>query len=168
MLSVKGGRISMFLAVMLAISIFLIVFLCFAIEKIVRYADTMFCKLDRYREYFALLNQWLLLKQNNLSISDYLIEKGYTKVAIYGMGSIGVRLCEDLRNTKVHIERTIDREANTIYHPLGVLKPNIGLADLEVDVVIITVNAVDVGELKSYMTDKEIPLLKLDDIIYSI
>lgn len=158
----------MVLLIVILLLILLIVILGFVIDRIVRYADTNLRYLDRYREYFILLNQWLLLKQNNISISHYLIEKGYTKIAVYGMGFIGFRLCDELKDTEVKIMRTIDRAANTIYHPLGVWEPNAGFRDLDVDVVIITVNTLDCSTIHSYMDNKEIPVLKIEDIIYNL
>lgn len=96
------------------------------------------------------------------------MERGYKKVAVYGMGAIGFRLCDELKNTDICVDRTIDRASNTIYHPLGVWNPEAGLTDLKVDAVIITVNTVDCETIKSYMNNKEIPLLKIVDIIYGI
>lgn len=142
----------------------------FTIAKIIEYSDKKMKGLDKYQEYFMLMNQWMKLKENNMNISDYLVAKGYTDVAIYGMGVIGFRLCDELlkRNGGVCIKRTIDQAANTIYHPLGVWNPGDGFKDLDVDAIIVTVNTVDYNTIRSYMNNKEIPLLKIDDIIYSI
>ena len=108
-----------------------------------------------------------MLKQNNISISEYFMKKGYSNIAVYGMGFIGIRLCDELKNTEVHIERTVDRAASTVFHPLGVYNPSDGLADLNVDAVILTVN-VDFDVIRSYMNNKEIPLIKLSDIMFDI
>lgn len=157
----------MFLIVILGILFFIIAALCCTIKKIVSFGDTNLRSADRYREYFILLNHWLMLKQNNISISDYFVKKGYSNIAVYGMGFIGIRLCDELKNTKVHIERTVDRAASTIYHPLGVYNPDEGLADLNVDALILTVD-VDFDIIRSYMDNKDIPLIKLTDIIFEI
>ena len=150
-----------------SISLSVIGSLCFVIKKIICYADTKLRNADRYREYFLLLNHWLMLKQNNICISEYFIKKGYSSIAVYGMSLIGIRLCDELKNTEVHIERTIDRAANTIYHPLGVYSPDQGLADLKADALILTVDA-DFETIRSYMKNKDIPLVKLTDIIFKI
>lgn len=158
----------MFLIAILAVLISTITFLSFTILKIVKYADTSLHNSDKYQKYFLLLNQWMKLKQRNINISDHLLKKGYTKVAVYGMGAIGFRLCDELENSGVHVERTIDRAANTIYHPRNVWNPSDGFKDLDVDAVIVTVSTVDCDTVKSYMNHKEIPIFKIEDIIYSI
>ena len=154
-----------FVIFILGILISVIGSLCFVMKKIVSYADTALQSTDRYREYFILLNHWLMLKQNHISISDCFIKRGYSNIAVYGMGFIGIRLCDELKDTEVHIEKTIDRAANTIYHPLGGYSPAQGLADLNVDALILTVD-VDFETIKSYMNNKDIPLVKLTDIIF--
>lgn len=155
-----------FITFVLGILICVIGSLCYAMKKIVRYADTSLQSTDRYREYFALLNHWLMLKQNNVCISDCFLKKGYSNIAVYGMGFIGIRLCDELKNTQVHVEKTFDRAANTIYHPLGVYPPPV-LSDLNVDALILTVD-VDLETIRSYMNNKDIPLVKLTDIIFEI
>lgn len=82
--------------------------LCYAMKKIVQYADTSLQGTDKYREYFILLNHWLMLKQHNINISGCFLKKGYSNIAVYGMGFIGIRLCDELKNTQVHIEKTFD------------------------------------------------------------
>lgn len=161
------NNINKFLFTIICILISVIGVLSFAFKKIIKYADTNLQETDRYRDYFILLNHWLMLKQNNISISEYFMKKGYSNIAVYGMGFIGIRLCDELKNTEVHIERTVDRAASTVFHPLGVYNPSDGLADLNVDAVILTVN-VDFDVIRSYMNNKEIPLIKLSDIMFDI
>lgn len=144
--------------------------LIYLIKRIINYGDQELNELDRYRDYFLLLNQWFLLKQKNINISDYLSEKGYYKVAVYGMGTLGFRLCDELNGSGVYVKRTIDRSFNTIYYPAdseGVYSPDDGLKNIQVDAVIVTAN-VSRHIIRSYMDDKEIEVLYLKDIIYSM
>ncbi len=63
----------------------------------------------KYYRYYELLNNWILLKQKNIKISEFLADKKCFNVAIYGMNDVGIRLCEELDNSAINIKYLIDR-----------------------------------------------------------
>ena len=87
--------------------------------------------------YFAnLMDLWLDNKQHGRELSAWLAERGYTRIAIYGMGVLGKRLLEDLFDSVVQVDYGIDVNADRINVDVDMLKP---MSDLrQVDAVVIT------------------------------
>ena len=94
-------------------------------------------KQNKYKNIMRLYDKWLFLRERKVKISDYLIEKNYKKIAIYGMGKVSKHLLFDLENSDIEVMYGIDRVENglnysfPIYNLDGVLPP--------VDVIIGTV-----------------------------
>lgn len=73
--------------------------------------DQEMLKYNRLRCVLDLYEQWLYLKARNIEIKQYLDNKGCKTVAIYGMGRVGYRLYDELRNSNVKVLFGIDRNA---------------------------------------------------------
>ncbi len=59
-------------------------------------------KIDKFKRYYNMLNQWLILSQQNKPLSQYFIDSGYRSIAIYGMGEMGQRLyCQTANYNRV-------------------------------------------------------------------
>ena len=67
---------------------------------------------DRFKIGFELLACWLLLKQEGKALSVYFEDNLICNIAIYGMGVLGERLYEELKNSEVTVCYAIDRLAN--------------------------------------------------------
>lgn len=65
-------------------------------------------KLRKFRLYYNLLNQWLFLKNKGTNLETCFIERKIYSIAIYGMGEVGERLCEELKESKVQVKYAID------------------------------------------------------------
>lgn len=151
--------------IIIIILVVLAVCLVYAIRKIINYSDNKITEIDRYRDYFLLINHWFYLKQRGIAISDYLLKNGYARIVVYGMGALGLRLCDEIIDSEIEIDRTVDLMCNTIYYEHGeVMNPEEGLKDIHADVVIVTAN-VDKEIIKSYMDNKDIPVIYLKEII---
>lgn len=123
-------------------------------------------KIDKFRIYYNMLNQWLVLKQENKSIESYFTNNEYKTIAIYGMGEMGNRLYEDLKDTEIKVRYAIDKNAGTTYSKIEL--KDIG-DELEiVDVVIVTaVFAFD--EIQELIADKfDCPIISLEEVIYEV
>ena len=70
---------------------------------------------------FAYVNKWLQLKLKGISLADYLQSMNIFKVAIYGMGQMGLNLYEELKNTDLSVECFIDRDANRLEAPILII-----------------------------------------------
>ena len=148
--------------------LFYLIFKGFLQEKMVgnetkslmkKYADDV----AKYNEFYGLLIKWVSLLQNNKAISQYLSLKGYYNVAIYGMKELGVLLLNELENTDINVKYAIDRDADKLFLPIDIYKPEEKLD--QVDAIIVTaIHYYD--EIKIDMENKmNCPILSLADIV---
>ena len=123
-------------------------------------------KIDKFKSYYNMLNQWLLIKQKGGSLDKYFKENGYHKIAIYGMGEMGERLYDELKNTEVKVEYAIDQAAESVYSELKVIGKEEDFAP--VDAIIVTaVFAFD--EIEEELREKvNCPILSLEDVVYEM
>lgn len=93
-------------------------------------------KNSRAKLYDDLMTQWNINKTNNIHIIDSLRENDLKKIAIYGIGTLGELLYNEIKNTDVKISCFIDQSAeNYVYgfDDVMVITPdvihNIGMVD---------------------------------------
>ncbi|MDF2541073.1 MAG: hypothetical protein K0S47_791 [Herbinix sp.] len=123
-------------------------------------------RVKKFKGYYNLLNQWLLLKQDNKSLENYFNSNGYHKIAIYGMGELGNRLYEDLKQTNIKVAYAIDKKPGNTYSELEVYDMD---ADLEeVDVIVISA-IFAFEEINEELSQKvNTPIISLEDIIFGL
>lgn len=123
-------------------------------------------KVDKFKGYYNLLNQWLINKNSGKNAEKYFVEHGYKKIAIYGMGEMGNRLYDELKDTCIEVKYAIDKNADNTYSELDVF----GLDDnLEnVDAVVVTATfAFD--EIEEKLGEKiDFPIISLEEVIYGV
>ena len=107
----------------------------------IKYFDLKFRRLDkeivRTTAYYNVLNQWVQNLHEKKFVTVYFIAKGYGTIAIYGCAEIGIRLLEELHNTKdVSVEYFVDRMPSYALESIKVYSPDENLP--EVDVIVIT------------------------------
>lgn len=91
---------------------------------------------EKFQVFFQLLNKWLSLKQQKKEIVDYLKKRNYKKIAIYGMGQIGERLFEELKDSEIEVIYGIDRNKDNFDWDIDIYAPEDTLP--YVDAVIVT------------------------------
>lgn len=122
-------------------------------------------KVDKYKGYYEMLNQWLNLKQQGKSLAQYFTDHNYKTIAIYGMGEMGNRLYEDLKHTELHILYAIDKEAMSSYSELKMFELEDKLP--EVDAIIVTATFA-YEEIEEKLNQKvEFPIISLDSVIFN-
>lgn len=115
---------------------------------------------------FLLLNNWIMLMQNQKSLGAYVRDKGYKKVAIYGMHYIGERLYVELTENDVEVCYGIDRGRVTLNFDLTIYKPAEALP--MVDMIIVT-PIYWFEEIKKNLEDKvSCPIISLKELIEEI
>lgn len=119
---------------------------------------------ERNREQYLLLIQWLKLRQSGRSICDYLSEKGYKTIAIYGMGHNGQRVLQELKDSEIEVLYGIDRKADSRVSEIDVLRAD---ADFpETDAVLVSEPAY-IEEIMELLKAKVIcPIVSLEEAIY--
>ena len=123
-------------------------------------------KVDKFKGYYNMLNQWLCLKQEGKNLKEYFDNNGYKTVAIYGMGEMGNRLYDELKDTDIEVKFAIDKNAASTYSELTVFELEDELPTADVMVVTATF-AFD--EIEDELSDKvDMPIVSLDDVVYEI
>ena len=93
-------------------------------------------KTDKFRGYYNLLNEWLELKNKGKTLDMYFKNEGINNIAVYGMGELGYRLAEELKNSNINIKYGIDKSAVFGYGDLTIQSLNDDIKN--VDAVIVT------------------------------
>ena len=68
---------------------------------------------NRFEVGFQILNQWLCLRQKGGSVTSFFKDNLIKNVAIYGMGALGERLYDELKDSEVAVLYGIDRMASS-------------------------------------------------------
>lgn len=128
-------------------------------------------KVDKFKEYYNILNQWLILKQEENSLEKYFIENKYKTVSIYGMGEIGNRLYEELKNSsEIEVKYGIDNNASETYSELEVLslEEYTDLAADDIDVIVVTATFAFDDIKKSLSELLDCNIISIEDVVYGV
>lgn len=123
-------------------------------------------KIEKFKNYYNLLNQWLTLKQDGISIEKYFIDHGYRTIAVYGMGEMGKRLCSELKNSEIEVKYAIDQFAGSTYSEVDIVDMEDELKKVDVIVVTATFAFDEIKEQLEQKTDD--PVISLDDVVYEL
>lgn len=123
-------------------------------------------KVDKFKGYYNMLNQWLILKQEGKNLSEYFKDNGYKTIAIYGMGEMGNRLYDELKGSDIKIKYAVDKDAASTYSELDVIEKE---DDFDtVDVMVVTATFA-FAEIEEEISDKvDFPIISLEDVVYEI
>lgn len=121
-------------------------------------------KVDKFKNYYNMLNQWLILKQEGKSLAQYFVKNGYKTIAIYGMGEMGNRLYDELKDSEIKVAYAIDKNVSEAFSPID-------LFDIEdeldaVDAVIVTATFAFADIEESIQDKVECPIISLEDVVY--
>jgi len=124
-------------------------------------------KVDKFKNYYNMLNQWLILKQEGKSLTEYFKANDMKSIAIYGMGEMGNRLYDELKNTDIEVKYAVDKNADSTYSELEVNDPEDETFDT-VDAIIVTaIFAFD--EIEEELEEKvNFPIISLEDVVYEV
>ncbi|MBO5468257.1 MAG: hypothetical protein J6A03_00745 [Lachnospiraceae bacterium] len=123
-------------------------------------------KVDKFKEYYNILNQWLLIRQEGMELSKYFLDNNISSIAIYGMGELGNRLYAELKCSTVDVKYVIDQNVETVLPDIKVI--GIDEPFPKVDAIVVTpVFAFEMiqEELKN---KTDIKLMSIEDIVYEI
>lgn len=124
-------------------------------------------KVDKFRKYYDLLNQWMILKHKGISIERFFNEEGYSTIAFYGMGELGNRLYEELKNTEIVVKYAIDKNAGYTNSDLEVL--TLEEEREKVDAIVVTAIA-SFDEIYNTLKEEHVdcPIISLEEIIFNL
>lgn len=123
---------------------------------------------DRLRAYYDITNRWILLKNEGKNLSEYFEENGYKKIAIYGMGNLGLRLYEELKKTNTKVEYGVDHVHAEKMDDLNVycLKQLNSIDDVDAIVVTPVFSFDEIKEDLEKVTDK--PIISLNTVVFGL
>ncbi len=129
-------RLRIVISILAFITMFAAVVYCCFKKKETQKKEIIAKCLDKNLYFVHLMDLWIDNKQNGREIANWLLNNGYKKIAIYGMGILGKRLLEELYDTRIDVKYGIDINADRINVDIDMLKPTSDMKS--VDVVIIT------------------------------
>ena len=122
--------------------------------------------MDKYRKMFFVYDAWLKLYSDNRSISGFLKEKQYNKVAIYGDGYLGKQLYRELKRDGIEVSYFIDRNAAYLKEEIPVYTVEGNLP--KVDMVISTLTEKDGVDMTLLEKKLDRKVFVLNDLIEEI
>lgn len=119
---------------------------------------------DKHLRLYKMMNQWVKVKQEGISLSAYLEEQGLHRIAIYGMNYAGETLVEELRNSNIEIVYGIDKRAKKLFAEFPLVSMDDTLEEVD-GIVVTAVSFFD--EIKEELSTKvSCPIISLEDVIY--
>lgn len=123
-------------------------------------------KINKFRDYYNMLNRWIMLRQEGKTLEEYFIDSSYKTIAIYGMGEMGNRLYDELKDSKIEVKYAVDENAESIYSDIKVISKEEEYVDVDV-MVVTAIFAFD--DIKEKLKNKvKFPIISLDDVVYQI
>lgn len=127
--------------------------------------DSIIIKKDT--EVIKLLDKMLYWKQRGHTIGNYLKEYNIQTVAIYGMGYVGFRLYDELKQAGAVVKYGIDQNAERIrMQEIDILYPDEELP--EVDAIIVTATFFYEDIEKNLSRQVSAKIYSLKEILYEI
>lgn len=119
---------------------------------------------DKHLALFLMMNQWVKAKQEGKNLASYFEEKGYKKIAIYGMSYAGETLLNELKGSGISVAYAIDKNVSSA--EVRVMSVDDALE--EVDAVVVTAITF-FDEIEELLSEKmDCPIISLEDILYEV
>lgn len=134
-----------------------------------QFEKKVFCieeRADKNARLIKVFYLWMKHKQNGKHISSFLKDKGFYKVAIYGMHFLGECLYDELKETDITVLYGIDKNATKIATNIRIVLPEDKLE--KVDAIIVT-PAFYFGEIERQLSQKiSCPIISIEDILENL
>lgn len=124
--------------------------------------------IKKLKTFYSLLVNWVRIKICKKSICDYLEECGYQNIAIYGKKELGILLYEELKDSTVHVECFIDKDADYILSEIPIIKPEMIKNYQSINAIIVTAityYAEIESDMKAYT---KCPIISLKSVTNSV
>lgn len=118
----------------------------------------------RFEVGFNIFSNWLKIKNEGRTLEKYFEDNEIGTVAIYGVGALGERLFEELKNTEIKVMYAIDRIADSKrIEGLKIVGADDELEDVDAIIVTPVQDFYLIEEKLEQKTDSDI--LSLEDIV---
>lgn len=121
---------------------------------------------DKHLALFLMMNQWVRIKQKGKKLVSYFENKGYKRIAIYGMSYAVETLIDELKDSGVTVAYGIDRKSDLSYADVDIVSIDANLKPVDA-VVVTAITFFD--ELEEMLSEKiDCPIISLEDILYKV
>lgn len=136
------------------------------IKKLYHALNAEYQEKDKFRGYYMILEDWLAIREEGISLGEYFIDNHFNSIAIYGMGNLGKRLYDDLKDTDIIVEYGIDQHYGGKFKDIEIKGKNERLK--RVDAIVVTpIFAFD--SIKSELVKiADCPIVSLEEVIYPL
>lgn len=119
----------------------------------------------KHHDLYMLMNDWVYVKQQNKSLTQYFEKHKYNRIAIYGINYVGLTLLSELQNSDVEVVAGIDQNVKDATADIRILKPNEFAED--VDAIVVT-PITFFGEIADMLESKNLncPIISIKDIVF--
>lgn len=137
-----------------------------AIINFINSKNKKYDKAFKFKAYYELLNHWLSLRNKGISVEEYFVNNNYRNIAIYGMGELGTRLYEELKEGRICIKYAIDQNGGIPNSDLQIYDMNDELE--EVDLIVVSA-IFDYSAIEVQLQKKgNFKIVSLDSVIFSL
>lgn len=121
---------------------------------------------DKNNALFLLMNQWVNIKLEGKKLADFFIKKGFSRIAIYGIESVGMCLFKELKDSEIEIAYVIGTTVSTASLDVKIVSVEDYLPD--VDVVVNTFPG-EFNKVSSMLSEKlNCSIIAIEDILNEI
>lgn len=126
---------------------------------------------ERYKMYYGIVSRLLTLKNDGRRLADYFTAKGIDTVAIYGVGTLGTILYNELDGSGVSVACFMDARADELAFGMSdirVMRPDESF-DVRPDIIVVT-PAADYEEIKPELQryHKDIDIISLETVVNNV
>jgi hypothetical protein len=123
-------------------------------------------KVNKFKDYYYLLNEWLKLKQEGKSLEQFFLDHDYRTIAIYGMGELGNRIKDELKNSEIIIGYGIDKNLSSTTSDLKIVTMDSQLEP--VDVIVVTA-IFDFSNIKDELENVvDYKVISLEEVVHGL
>ncbi len=115
--------------------------------------------------YKLIYREWLLLKQKGCAIGNYIENRGYNNVAVFGYSELGCHLIYELMNSDIKVRYIIESKERHSYNEIPILSPNSMKKMKDVDLIIITAVIQSNDIISKYSNFVHCPMISLDKLL---
>lgn len=119
---------------------------------------------EKYELYLNDLDRWMGLREKNVSLIQWFLDREFENIAIYGYGIMARHLINELSQSKVVVKYLIDKQKNKLNVEIPVYTPVEKLPDVD---IIVVASYYYFSDIKEIIND-ELPIISLRDVIYNI
>lgn len=126
-------------------------------------------KVLKFKSYYTLLNEWLKLKQENVSLETYFKSHHYSSIVIYGWGEIGKRFVKEIEHSdSIKVQYVMDQNSDMFSLSNDIILNPLDRSNDNLDAIIVT-PIFEYEQIKNQL-EKEynFPIISMEDIIFEL